>query len=157
MLLWWNVYEVLMWQSAGNISRSSAFLRTVFSLSARLGEHAAFSSIKVERFRNMISDLAETWTRVTKLNIGNKHANVHFTCNAIGDSFECLAESDSLRPGPHMASFLLTEKHRETEVKWNSGYQYNTHKLHHAGGIQVNHFHCQFHLRQWKPFGLPSL
>lgn len=90
--------------------------------------------------------------------ITTSHANVHFTCNTVGDSLNRLAEIVfPLASATYGIISYYSRVETNTQVKLDAGYQYNTHKLHHAGRIQVNHSHCQLHLRQWKPFGLPSL
>lgn len=114
---------------------------------------------KRQRFKNVASDLAQIWQTVTKSNVGNKQQVTQtYTSHATQSVIHLTVwmKSYSHWPGLHMASFLITAECRQTE-RLNAGYQYNTHKWQHAVRIHVNHSHCQLHLRQWKPFGLPSL
>lgn len=109
----------------------------------------------------MASDLAQIWKTVTKLNVGNKQQVTQmYTSHAtqLVIHLTVWLKSYSNWPLLLIASFLVTAEHECTiEAECRLSIYSNTYKLHHTGRIQVNHSHCQLHLRQWKPFGPPSL
>lgn len=110
---------------------------------------------------SVASALAQTCKRVTKLTVGNKQQVTQMYTSHVTQLVISLNVWQELySPSALVTHGLISPSSRaqaNTQMRPNAGYQYNTHKWQHAGRIQVNHSHCQLHLRQWKPFGLPSL
>lgn len=82
---------------------------------------ATFSTNKLERFKNVASDLAQIWKTVTKLNVGNKQQVTQmYTSHATQLVIHLTGwlKPYSLWPRLHMASFLITAEHRQTH-KWS--------------------------------------
>lgn len=84
-------------------------------------EQATFSTNKLERFKNVASDLAQIWKTVTKLDVGNKQ---QVTQMYISHATQLVIHLTvwlkfySLWPQLHMASFLITAAYRQTH-KWS--------------------------------------
>lgn len=80
-------------------------------------KQASFSTNKLERFKNVASDLAQLWRTVTKLNVGNKQQVTQmYTSHAtqLVIHLTVWLKSYSLWPQLHMASFLITAEYRQT-------------------------------------------
>lgn len=72
---------------------------------------ANFSTNKLERFKNVASDLAQIWKTVTKLNVGNKQQVTQmYTSHArqLVIHLTVWLKSYSLWPRLHMALFRIT-------------------------------------------------
>lgn len=81
---------------------------------------ATFSTNKLERFRNVVSDLAQTWKTVTKLNVGNKQQVTQmYTSHAtqLVIHLTVWLQPYSLWLGFFMPSFLITVENRQTHER----------------------------------------
>lgn len=75
------------------------------------GEKPLSLPTKLERFKNVASDLAQIWKTVTKLNVGNKQQVTQmYTSHAtqLVIHLTVWLKLYSLWPRLHMASFLIT-------------------------------------------------
>lgn len=85
-------------------------------------KQATFSTNKLERFKNVASDLAQIWKTVTEPNVGNKQQvtqmyTSHATQSVI--HLNVWLKPYSLWPRLHMASFLITAEYRQAhEWSW---------------------------------------
>lgn len=78
---------------------------------------ATFTTNKLERFKNVASDLAQIWRTVTKLNVGNKQQVTQmYTSHAtqLVIHLTVWLKFYSVWPQLHMASFLITAEFRQT-------------------------------------------